>query len=120
MRLEAHVNAPFGNQGAWDLELIGPNANYRDDAFRGLVFAQHAYNEDAPMTPSTEQPGVIWEWAIPWAIFTATNPNRLVTAKEVAAWPPGSSQFIGNAGEATLQKIELPFLTSSPDSTAAK
>lgn len=87
MRLEAHVNSPFGNQGEWELDSTGPNGNYRDDAFPGLTFAQYAYNEDDSDTEEIEQPGAVWEWAIPWQIFNATDPNRLVTEEEAAARP---------------------------------
>lgn len=83
--LEAHANAAFGNQGLWELSNEGPNANYRDDAQAGLVYAQNASNDDLN---GTGQPGAVWEWAISWDSFSATNPNKLVTQEEADARGP--------------------------------
>ena len=85
--LEAHANSPWGNQGLWDLSNDGPNTNYRDDAQPGLVFAQNASNDDVD---GTGAPGAVWEWAISWDTFSATNPNKLVTDEEADSRGPAT------------------------------
>lgn len=85
--LEAHANAPWGNQGLWELPGDGPNGNYRDDAQPGFTFAQSASNSDLN---GTGKPGAVWEVAISWDAFSATNPNRLVTQEEADARGPAT------------------------------
>ncbi len=111
--LEAHANNPFGNQGApgssWTRADDGPNGNHRDDALPGLMYAQNASNDDLN---GTGVAGAIWEWQIPWTVFDATNPNKLVTADEAADRP----EFVVDDREEILIPMDSPdFDPEFPD-----
>lgn len=82
---EAHANTPFGNNGLLDRPDDGINGNYRDDAVRGLVWAQNASNDDLNGSGTA---GAVWEVAISWETLNATNPNRLVTQEEADSRGP--------------------------------
>lgn len=96
--LEAHAQSPFGNQGLWDRDNTGPNANYRDDGHEGLVYAQNASNDDLNGTGTS---GAVWEWAISWDALNATDPNKLVTQEEADARGPAMI-------EDTREFLEVP------------
>ena len=68
-----------------ELPNDGPNANYRDDALPGFVYAQNASNDDLN---GSGAPGAVWEIALSWDTLTATNPNRLVTQEEADSRGP--------------------------------
>ena len=70
LRLEAHVNSIFQNGGQWSQDNSGPNGNYRDDDHEGIVIALSADNNDVNGSGS---PGGVWELAIAWEEFNATE-----------------------------------------------
>ena len=83
--MEAHTNTPFGNQGLFDLEAGELGPTYREDKHPGFVLAQTADNVDLN---GTGMAGGVWELAIAWTEFDATNPNKLVTQAEFDAAGP--------------------------------
>lgn len=89
--LQSHVNSTTGNAGGWNKSNEGPNQNYRDDTHPGLVFAQNADNDNLNGTGAG---GGVWEWAIDWSEFNATDPSRLLTESD---------------GDLILEEIPNPF-----------
>lgn len=69
--LEANVDSLSGNNGGWDITDEGTD-NYRDNRHPGITFAQLAI--DTPLD-ETEQAGGVFEFAIAWSSFNATDPE---------------------------------------------
>ena len=96
LTLEAHVNSLEGNDGGWDLSDDGPNLNYRDDNFPGLVFAQNANNQNVN---DTGAPGGVFEWSIAWAELNATNPDRILSEADGELVDEDSDLYLGDVGD---------------------